>query len=81
MDQSYVLLWSQSQCCFHIEQLRDMYRANAAAFREDRRMDYVPLHIGTDDECHALADHLRPQVRQRQEVRALAREAIEKAAL
>jgi len=69
MNDQFVMLWSQSQNCFHIERVRDMYDANAMAFREDRRMDYVPLHIGTEDECHALASKLRPTLRKREEGR------------
>lgn len=78
MGDKWVLLWSQSQCAFHIEQVKDMAKANAAAFNEDRRMDYVVLHIGTRDEVDHLADHLRPTMRKRQEARALAWELIDR---
>lgn len=56
---SHVLLWSQSQCAFHIEPVADMLRENAAAFVEDRRMDYVPIAVGSENGCHRAADHLR----------------------
>lgn len=81
MGEKWVLLWSQSQCVFHIEQVRDMLMANARAFNEDRRMDYVPLFIGTRDEVDHLADHLRPRVHERQDARTAAREAIDRAKL
>lgn len=75
----WVFLWSQSQCAFHVERLEDMLDANALAFREDRRMDYVPLFVGTESECQAAADAARPILRERQEARDAAREAMDKA--
>ncbi len=79
MSRTYVLLWSHSQCAFHIEPHADMLDANALAFKEDRRMDYVALMAGTDDECHRMADKLRPILRKRQVARADAMDAIDAA--
>lgn len=81
MDEKWVFLWSQSQCAFHIEPLEQMIKANAAAFNEDRRMDYVPLFIGSRDDVDSLADHLRPTIHKRQDARAAARDAIDRARL
>lgn len=78
MGDLWVLLWSQSQCALHIEEAGRMMKANAAAFREDRRMDYVPLHIGSAAECHQWADALRPTLHQRQDSRDEARRAAAK---
>lgn len=75
----WVLLWSASQCAFHIESVADMLDANRSAFAEDRRMDYVPLAVGTEDHCHAAADALRPTLRDRQQGREQARAVIDAA--
>jgi hypothetical protein len=62
-----VLLWSKSQNCFHQETLLDMLETNTRAFQEDRHMDFVPLIIGDETVVDALADELRPMLRERQE--------------
>lgn len=69
-NETYVLLWSQSQCALHIESVKDMLQENARAFANDRRMDYVPLAFGTQDECHANAERIRGTLHVRQEARA-----------
>lgn len=45
----WVLLWSQSQCAFHVERMDDMLTQNRLAYRDDHRSDYVPLVIA--DRC------------------------------
>lgn len=67
---THVMLWSQSQCALHIEPVEAMLRSNARAYRDDRRMDYVPLYIGTDEDCRAVADAVRRTMHARQEARA-----------
>lgn len=67
MTETWVLLWSRSQCAFHLETVDDMLKANRAAFDGDRRMDYVPLVIGQRAECEKAADALRPVLVERQE--------------
>ena len=69
ITESHVLLWSQSQCAFHIEPVGDMLKENGNAFAEDRRMDYVPIVFGTHEECHDAADRLRDTLHARQEAR------------
>jgi hypothetical protein len=60
MDKSTcVLLWSQSQNALHIETIEEMLEANRNALEENRRMDYVPIFIGSDDECHKAATGMR----------------------
>ena len=63
---THVLLWSQSQCALHIETVQDMLAENASAFAEDRRMDYVPIVIGTEEECRNAAEAIRPTLQERQ---------------
>ena len=65
----HVLLWSQSQCALHIESVADMLESNRTAFGADRRMDYVPLFIGTDDNCRYASDSIRHAMQARQESR------------
>ncbi|MES2187968.1 MAG: hypothetical protein V4505_25680 [Pseudomonadota bacterium] len=65
----YVLLWSHNQCATHIESLETMLRSNRHAFADDRPMDYIVLHVGTDDACHAASAHIRSEMHARQEAR------------
>lgn len=74
----YVLLWSQSQNGFHIERHRHMLDANRRAYAEDRRMDYVPIFVGTHDFCCRMANCLRNTLRSRQAARESAKAALEK---
>lgn len=69
MEPLWVLLWSQSQNALHLEPLEDMQKANVEAFTENRRMDYVPLHVGTRESVHAAAEDVRPICRARAEAR------------
>ena len=75
----WVCLWSQSQNGFHVERLRDMMNSNRRAYAEDRRMDYVPIYVGTRDLCFGLASATRNTVRAREAVRSEARDAIDAA--
>ncbi|ECC9707406.1 hypothetical protein DS660_24635 [Salmonella enterica subsp. salamae] len=43
----YVLLYSQSQNCFHIETVAAMIDKNARMYLDGRRGDYVTLAIGS----------------------------------
>lgn len=66
---AWVLLWSQSQCATHVEPLQDMLDSNLHAYQSNRRMDYVPLAIGSEEECRRVAAEIRPTVRARQNQR------------
>ena len=68
-----VLFWSQSQCALHIESVADMLESNRAAFGADRRMDYVPLFIGSDDNCRYASGSIRHAMQARQKGRRAAR--------
>lgn len=65
----WVLLWSKSQCALHIETLDRTFCTNAAAFADDRRMDYVVIMAGDRELVDAFADRLRPTVNNRAEAR------------
>ena len=67
---THVMLWSQSQCALHIEPVEAMLSSNRRAYADDRRMDFVPLYIGTDEDCRAIADDIRGTMRHRQDARA-----------
>lgn len=67
---THALLWSQSQCAMHIEPIADMLSENRRAYTENRRMDYVPIIFGSDEECHQAADAVRQTMRTRQGARA-----------
>ncbi|KEH08275.1 hypothetical protein GY14_20775 [Delftia tsuruhatensis] len=61
----WALLWSHSQCAMHIEPVMDMLKQNRQACATDRGMDYVPIAIGSREECDAAASRLRPYLNER----------------
>jgi len=63
----WVVLWSQSQNALHVERLSDMVESNRTAFLENRRMDYVPLGVGSRAEIESIANEVRPTVYARAE--------------
>ncbi|MBT2322542.1 hypothetical protein J7E62_09310 [Variovorax paradoxus] len=68
-QEPWVLLWSQSQNALHIEPISKMFASNLAAFNENRRMDYVPLFIGTIANVDRFAGEFHPIVDARTEAR------------
>ena len=60
-SENFVLLWSCSQGCFHVEPLRTMLEKNRRSFLRGYGTDFAPLFFGTDDDCRAarrvLAKH------------------------
>jgi hypothetical protein len=77
MNDKWVLLWSQSQCAYHIERFDDMLRANLQAYHENRRMDYVPIWVGTEAECDKAAEAGRVLMEERWEAKREAQEVID----
>jgi hypothetical protein len=71
----WVLLWSQSQSLLHVERLSDVQKTNLDAFSDNRRLDYVPLQIGSREAVDVAANAVRPICHARGEVRAAARDA------
>lgn len=71
---THVLLWSQSQCSLHVESLAAMLSSNRRAYTDNRRMDYVPIFFGSDDECHEIGGALRGTMAERQRNRLLMQE-------
>ena len=67
---THALLWSQSQCALHIEPIADMLSENRRAYADDRRMDYVPIYFGSDDDCHQASAAVRNTMATRQARRA-----------
>ena len=55
----YVLLYSESQSCFHIEKMGIMLRNNYRIFVNSRKVDYIPLAVAhTIDELEAVKAEL-----------------------
>jgi hypothetical protein len=75
----WVLLWSHRANAFHVEPLQHMLKSNVRAYADDRPMDYVPILIGTYDQCSTTAAGCRYTLARRQEGRAAARDAIDQA--
>lgn len=67
----HVMLWSQSQCALHIEPIERMLSSNRRAYADDRRMDFVPLFVGSEDDCDALANAIRNTMHTRQDARRI----------
>lgn len=61
----YALLWSQSQCALHIESVQEMLNTGRRACTDDRRMDYVPIFLGSDEQCHTVASRIRTTMHER----------------
>lgn len=55
----FVLEWSASQRAFHIQELESALEANRRRFsqRLSCLYDWVPMYIGTYEECEAVAEH------------------------
>ena len=65
---TWVLLWSQSQNALHLERQNDMLSSNCRAYVANRRMDYVPLQVGTREECEVIAAKVRGTLADRERV-------------
>lgn len=62
----FVLEWSQKYSSFHIQAARHMLSRHREAYRDNRPLnDYHVLHIGTMDECSAMATACRKTLEQR----------------
>ena len=55
----YAAQWSHSQQVFHIESVDDMLDANIVAFAQKRAADYIPVFIGTAEDCRAVIEKLK----------------------
>lgn len=61
----YALLWGQSQGAIHIEPIAEMLDQNRQACAVDRRMDYVPIAIGSQARCYEIAEQVRKTLAER----------------
>jgi hypothetical protein len=59
MKEMFVLEWSPSQQCFHIQLLDVALDANRRRFsaKPQDMYDWVPMFVGTYRECEIVADH------------------------
>ena len=58
---SYVVEYSFSQRCFHVESFAEALGTNASAFARNRRVDYIPLGIyPTREAANAACSALQP---------------------
>lgn len=63
---TYVLLWSKRQNCYHIELLSDLLNKNLDAFKRDASLnDYHLIAIGTRQQVDEIADSGRALIRER----------------
>lgn len=67
----YVLLWSKSQNCLHIETVANWLSKNRKAYGDDAKLtDYHPIVIADRETCHQTADAVRPTLKTREKVAA-----------
>lgn len=69
---THVLLWSQRQNALHIEEVQEMLAKNREAYRENRPTDYVPVWMGSLEQCQSTANNLHGTLASRAGVRAAA---------
>lgn len=62
----YVLEWSQKQNAFHTHTLESMIEKNLNAVLANNPSDYIPLIIGTRQDCDKMASKLRYKLMERQ---------------
>ena len=59
-ESTYVVLWSPSQKCFHVETFESMLATNRKIFAEQNTGDYVVLSLArSHDEAHEIVLKLR----------------------
>jgi len=58
----FVLEWSKSQKCFHIDSFAKCLKINLEAAMLNYNCDYIPIFMGTEDECDRVADQLGPKL-------------------
>ncbi|MBB6577988.1 hypothetical protein HNP33_002056 [Comamonas odontotermitis] len=73
IEATHVLLWSCSQCALHIEPVAQMLKANRRAYASNYGSDYLPIHMGSDEECRKAAELARETMSDRQHGRELFR--------
>jgi hypothetical protein len=58
MKNLFVLEWSPTQQCFHIQPLADAVESNRRRFyyKPWDMFDWVPVHVGTQEECLERAE-------------------------
>lgn len=58
MKDKFVLEWSPSQQCFHIQLLDEALESNRRRFNAKPQdlFDWIPMFIGTYRECEIVAD-------------------------
>ncbi|WP_295379591.1 hypothetical protein [uncultured Pseudacidovorax sp.] len=65
-EETWVLLWSQSQNALHIEPLSRMLHANQQALQQNRRSDYVLICLGERDQVDRAAANCRHTLHERE---------------
>lgn len=66
-NESWALLWSQSQNALHIEPVGDLLSKNRVAYTNDADLtDYQPIYIGDKETCRQTAELIRPTLVARQ---------------
>ena len=65
LKELFVVSWSKSQNCFHIEKFDSMLDANSKIFMKDATVDYIPLAIaGTHEEAFEISKLIKEKKEQ-----------------
>lgn len=65
-NESWALLWSQSQNALHIEPVGDLLSKNRVAYTNNADLtDYQPIYIGDKETCRQTADAVRSTIKAR----------------
>jgi hypothetical protein len=58
VNATHVLLWSQRENRLRVDLVEDMLSANRSAYREDAYVDFLPLCLGSKEQCVATMSNL-----------------------
>lgn len=65
IEHLHTLEWSQRQCAFHIQPLITAVEKNCTALAANAKTDYIPVMVGTREQCEEFADKTRHILRRR----------------
>jgi hypothetical protein len=55
---THVALWSHSQKTFHVEETSKMLDRNWEAYARNKKIDYLPLMLGSESDCREFINRL-----------------------
>lgn len=65
IEDKFILEWSSKQNSFHIQTLQDCIMSNIESFAREKSTDYIPLMIGTREECDYFSNRYSKKLLER----------------